>query len=194
MSMRLKVKKLVLSALLIVAMLLLSAVAYAGGLQGVDIYPLDKLKAGTKGTGYTVIRGTTIETFDVEILELIPKGGFDGGPMILAKFTGEVVDHSKGIAGGYSGSPVYINGKLLGAVSMAIPFTDTHVGGITPIESMMPALPENDGGNYNSNTVLPVPTHSGTTIDENGNPITAEEVVVVPEDQAKPEPEDDVAP
>src|SRR5687768_17206520 len=112
----------------------MTGAAFAAQLEGVEKFPLDQLKPGLKGVGYTVIRGTQIQTFAVEILELIPKGGFDGGPMILAKFTGEVVDHSKGIAAGYSGSPVYIGTKLLGAVSMAIPFTDTHVGGITPID------------------------------------------------------------
>ncbi len=164
-------KKLVITFALIVCIVLSAVAAFAADLQGVEIYPLANLKAGTKGIGYTVIRGTQIETFDVEILELIPKGGFDGGAMILAKFTGPVVEHSKGIAGGYSGSPVYINGKLLGAVSMAIPFTDTHVGGITPIASMMPALPDNGGGEFETNTVLPQPANNGAKIDENGSPL-----------------------
>jgi hypothetical protein len=167
--MRSKVKKLVVLLTVIASILLCAIASQAAELQGVEIYPLNSLKAGTKGTGYTVIRGTTIETFDVEILELVPKGGFDGGPMILAKFSGPVVEHSKGIAGGYSGSPVYIGGKLVGAVSMAIPYTDTHVGGITPITSMLPALPENDRGNYEHNTVIPPPANSGATLDENGN-------------------------
>jgi hypothetical protein len=180
--MRSKVKKLVLSIFVIASILLCAIASQAAELQGVEIYPLNSLKAGTHGTGYTVIRGTQIETFDVEILELIPKGGFDGGPMILAKFSGPVVEHSKGIAGGYSGSPVYINGKLLGAVSMAIPYTDTHVGGITPITSMLPALPENDRGDYEHNTVIPEPQNSGATIDENGTPVgTPQTVPSVPQ-------------
>src|SRR4051812_40756813 len=100
--MRLKVKKLLFVTLLIAFSLLTAAAAQAVELQGVDVYPLSSLKPGTKGTGYTVIRGTQIQTFDVEVLELVPKGGFDGGPMILAKFSGAVVDKSKGIAAGYS--------------------------------------------------------------------------------------------
>ena len=70
--MRSKVKKLVISLIVIASILLCAIVAQAAELQGVEIYPLNSLKAGTKGTGYTVIRGTQIETFDVEILELIP--------------------------------------------------------------------------------------------------------------------------
>jgi hypothetical protein len=151
---------------------LLTLTAHAAQLEGVDTYPLSGLKPGIKATGYTVIRGTQIQTFDVEILELIPKGGFDGGPMILAKFTGPVVDHSKGIAGGYSGSPVYIGEKLVGAVSMAMPFTDTHIGGITPIESMLAALPEATEADYRNNTVLPPSSSAGLEIDENGTPLT----------------------
>lgn len=134
----------------------------------VPTFPLEQLKAGMMGTGYTVIRGTNIESFDVEILELIPKGGFDGGPMILARFTGKVVDFSNGIAGGYSGSPVYIDGKLLGAVSMAMPFTDTHVGGITPISSMLRALPDHDEPDYSNNTVLPASTNNGQPLGKEG--------------------------
>jgi hypothetical protein len=137
----------------------------------VPIFPLESLKLGMKGTGYTVIRGTEVKPFNVEILELIPKGGFDGGPLILAKFTGEVVEFSKGIAGGYSGSPVYIGDKLLGAVSMAIPYTDTHIGGITPIQSMLQALPGAEEIDYSGNTVIPPTTGNGKPLDKDGNPL-----------------------
>lgn len=140
------------------------------------VFPLEQLKPGLKGLGYTVIRGTAIKPFNVEILELVPKGGFDGGPMILARFTGETIDFSNGIAGGYSGSPVYIDGKLLGAVSMAIPFSDTHVGGVTPIQSMLAALPNGDSGDVTKNTVLPETTNNGKPLDEEGNDIQTNQV------------------
>ncbi len=136
-----------------ILMLALSLSAYAS----VEFFPLSHVKAGMKCIGKTVIRGTTIETFNVEILDIIPDGGFDGSAIILAKFSGPVIDSSNGIAEGYSGSPVYINGKLLGAVSSAIPFSDTHVGGITPIANMLAALPNRFRGDYSSNTVVPEP-------------------------------------
>jgi hypothetical protein len=157
------------------ALMLLAMSSHAfSGEAGLDIpvFELKDLSPGLKGEALTVIRGTKIEKFDVEIIELIPDGGFDGGPLILAHFTGEVVDHSNGIAAGYSGSPVYIDGKLLGAVSAAIPFTDTHVGGITPIGSMMAALPDADGLDFGKNTVLPATDNSGVSIDEDGNIIS----------------------
>lgn len=142
----------------------------------VPLFPLEQLKAGMKGTGYTVIRGTEIKPFNAEILELVPKGGFGGGPMVLARFSGETIDFSNGIAGGYSGSPVYIDGKLLGAVSMAIPYSDTHVGGITPIQSMLAALPDGEGADTSGNTVLPPSPNSGKPLDDEGNAIESNQV------------------
>lgn len=141
-------------------------------LTGVEIFPLGELTLGMKGTARTVIRGTKVETFDVEVLEVIPDGGFDGGPMILARFTGPVVDFSDGIAGGYSGSPVYIGGKLVGAVSMAMPNTDTHIGGITPIGQMLKSLPDGEELDFSSNTVLPATEKNGTPVDEDGKLIS----------------------
>ncbi len=158
-------------AMALAVWLALTVCSLAAELKGVEAFPLDQLKPGLKGVGHTVIRGTKVETFDVEILELVPDGGFDGGPMVLAKFSGPVVEQSKGIAAGYSGSPVYIGNKLLGAVSMAIPYTDTHVGGITPIGQMLAAMPSGAEPDYSHNSVLPSTEHSGTPIDEDGNPI-----------------------
>ncbi len=153
------------------AAMLISSMAFAAELN-VEMFPLDDLKPGLKGIGKTVIRGTEIQEFAVEVLELIPEGGFDGGPMILARFTGDVIDFSNGIAGGYSGSPVYIQGKLLGAVSMAMPYTDTHVGGITPIQQMLKALPYYEEPDYSNNTVLPTTSENGVMLDEGGDRIS----------------------
>lgn len=144
----------------------------APSLSGVEIYPLSDLQPGLQGTGYTVIRGTEIESFNVEVLELIPDGGFDGGPMVLARFSGAVVDFSDGIAGGYSGSPVYIDNKLVGAVSMAMPFTDTHIGGITPISRMLKSLPDYEELDVSEHTVLPPAENSGVPIEDETTEIT----------------------
>jgi len=144
----------------------------AGQLTGVEIFPLADLTMGVKGTGYTVIRGTEVDSFNVEVLEVIPDGGFNGGPMILARFTGPTIDFSDGIAGGYSGSPVYINGKLVGAVSMAMPFTDTHIGGITPIGQMLKSLPDGEEIDYSDNTVLPETDNNGIPVDADGKVIS----------------------
>jgi hypothetical protein len=142
--------------LLLVVLALLLAVPLVSA-ASVEFFPLQDLKVGMKGTGLTVVRGSNPESFDVEIIDVMPHEGFDGGALILAKFSGPVIEFSGGIAEGYSGSPVYIRGKLLGAVSSAIPYSDTHIGGITPIESMLSALPNRHRADYSGNTVVPEP-------------------------------------
>jgi hypothetical protein len=132
----------------------------------VPMFALEDLKPGLKGVGYTVVRGTKIEQFNVEVLELIPDGGFDGGPLVLARYSGGPIEFSGGAGQGYSGSPVYINGKLLGAISTGMPFTDTHIGGITPIQSMLAALPSNEERDYSTNTVLPPSENNGKPVGE----------------------------
>jgi len=139
--------------ILLTAFLALLAITQAA--SAVEFFPLAEVKVGMKGIGKTVVRGTNIEDFNVEVIDIIPDGGFDGRQLILAKFSGPVIQASNGIAEGYSGSPVYIRGKLLGAVSMAIPYSDTHIGGITPIENMLSALPRRHRPDYTGNTVIP---------------------------------------
>jgi len=98
---------------------------------------VSELQPGMKGIGKTVIRGTDVESFNVEIIGIIKKGGFNGGPMILIKCTGPVIDATGGIAGGFSGSPVFIDGKIIGALSAAWYFADHSIAGVTPINEML---------------------------------------------------------
>jgi len=142
---------------LVTAILALLLVAPLYAAASVEFFPLQDLKVGMKGTGLTVVRGSDPVSFNVEIIDVMPKEGFDGGALVLARFSGRVIEESGGIAEGYSGSPVYIQGKLLGAVSAAIPYSDTHIGGITPIESMLAALPNRHRGDFTGNTVIPEP-------------------------------------
>src|SRR3990170_4671906 len=108
----------VLTAISIAAIFIFVTSSFADDFFAVeDAYP--KLT----GVGKTVIEATRIDEFAVEVIDVIPEGGFDGGPMILIRVSGPTVDFSKGIAAGYSGSPVYFNGKLAGAISSAIPGT-----------------------------------------------------------------------
>ncbi|MCD6119994.1 hypothetical protein J7K50_09200 [bacterium] len=137
-------------SVLLLAFVLIQSNAYASDFFAVeDIYP------GLAGTGKTVIEGTRIDEFDIEVIDVIPEGGFDAGAMILLKVTGAAVDFSNGIAAGYSGSPIYFEGKLAGAISSAIPGTDTHICGATPIISMLKALDQGEERDYSENTVLP---------------------------------------
>jgi len=87
------------------------------------------------GTGRTVFTGSKVEEFQVEIL-----GVLDGvGPkqsLILARLSGGPLEHA-GVMEGMSGSPIYLDGKLAGAVAMAFPFAKDPIAAIRPIEDMV---------------------------------------------------------
>ena len=80
-------------------------------------WQVDDVRTGMKGQGKTVIKGTKVETFDVEILGVM-KNTSPGRDMVLARLSGLNLDKT-GVIAGMSGSPVYIEGKLLGAVAYA---------------------------------------------------------------------------
>lgn len=114
-----------------------------------DIMPLSQVKAGMRGYGLTVFRGTKIERFDVAIVGVVKKGSLavPGHDMILVRMGGGPITNRKAyLIRGMSGSPVYINGKIIGAFSQGQPTTKEALGGVTPIEEMLeawdPHLPE----------------------------------------------------
>jgi hypothetical protein len=107
------------------------------GLMASEIMPLSEVKEGMIGTGKTVFRGDRIEEFQVEILGVL-HNFFPQHSMILAQLKGGNLDQT-GVIAGMSGSPVFVNGKMIGAVAYSWPFAKTPIAGITPIESMMEA-------------------------------------------------------
>jgi hypothetical protein len=102
----------------------------------VEIMPLSEVQKGMKGTAWTVFQGTEPEAVPVEIVG-IAKGIW--GPkqdIIIGKMGGKAQRTS--VAAGMSGSPVYVNGKLIGAVSLQmVQFSPDAICGITPIELML---------------------------------------------------------
>lgn len=104
--------------------------------QAVDFMPVDQVKTGMTGTAKTVLVGDQISSFDVKVLGVMKDRG-PSGDLILAKFSGPVMEETGGIAHGMSGSPVYIDGKLVGAVAYGWGFADGTVGMITPIQDMV---------------------------------------------------------
>lgn len=97
---------------------------------------LDEVKPGMKGIAQTVIDPSgAIRTFNVEIVGTIDNGK-GSSPYIMAKASGEVVNTTSGVLQGMSGSPVYINGKLVGALSAGFKDLDPFVFLITPIDYM----------------------------------------------------------
>jgi len=95
-------------------------------------FPVAQIVPGMTGIGHTVIRGTTIEQFDVEILGVLPDYIFLGIDIIVAEMTGPaaLVEETGGAVAGMSGSPVYINGRLAGALAWAVA-EDRHIFGIS---------------------------------------------------------------
>ena len=99
------------------------------------IFPLKDVRPGMQATAWTVFQGTEPEAMPIEIIGVWKKGN---GPndVILGKMLGKAKE--TGVAAGMSGSPVYIDGKLLGAVALRISvFSPDAICGITPIESML---------------------------------------------------------
>ena len=102
----------------------------------VPILPLDQVKAGMKGKGRSVFQGNRIEEFDVEIIGVL-KNVQPKKSIILARLKGGILDEA-GVISGMSGSPVYVDGKLIGAVAYSYgTFVKEPIAGITPIGEMM---------------------------------------------------------
>jgi SpoIVB peptidase S55 len=99
------------------------------------IYPLREVRAGQRGIGKTVFSGSTIEEFQVEILGVLENVA-PRQSVILARLSGGPLEKT-GVMQGMSGSPVYINGRLVGAVALAFNFAKEPIAGIRPIEEML---------------------------------------------------------
>jgi hypothetical protein len=120
-------------SLLALPPLLLLLLAHSGSAQ--SFFPLRDVRSGLQGIGRTIFQGNRIEEFQVEILGVLenmaPKQS-----IILAKLSGASLAQT-GVMQGMSGSPVYIDGKLLGAVALGFPFSKEPIAGIQPIEQMI---------------------------------------------------------
>jgi hypothetical protein len=103
--------------------------------QAAEKMALSEVQKGMKGYGLTVFEGTKIEKFDVEILGVMHNVG-PGQNLILAKVDHPVVARA-GVIAGMSGSPIMIDGKVIGALAYAWQFASEPVAGITPIDEML---------------------------------------------------------
>jgi hypothetical protein len=100
-------------------------------------FPLAEVKRGLRGVAYTVFEGVNPEPMEVEILGLLKDALGPGQDMILARLHGGKPEYT-GVVAGMSGSPVYIDGRLVGALSYRIgQFSKEPIAGITPIEYML---------------------------------------------------------
>ncbi len=100
-------------------------------------FPLSEVRRGIRGVAYTVFEGVTPEPMEVEILGIMKNSRGPGQDMILGRLHGTKPEYT-GVVAGMSGSPVYVDGKLLGALSFRIgQFSKEPICGITPIADML---------------------------------------------------------
>ena len=126
------------------------------------MFPLSQVHAGLHGTAYTVLVGSKPEAIDLEILGVLRDAIGPGKDMILARLLGSKAEFD-GVVAGMSGSPVYIDGKLVGAIGFRIgQFTKEPIAGITPIAQMLEVAKEDDRPSVISPVVAstPDPTQS----------------------------------
>src|SRR5579872_5088781 len=101
-----------------------------------EIMPLSEVKPGMKATAWTVFQGTEPEAVPIEIIGRYKNQWGPKQDIIIGKMGGKAIRTN--VAGGMSGSPVYIDGKLVGAVSLRMStFSPDSICGITPIEYML---------------------------------------------------------
>jgi hypothetical protein len=119
-------------------------------------FPLAEVKRGLRGVAYTVFEGVNPEPMEVEILGVLKDSLGPGQDLILARLHGGRPEYT-GVVAGMSGSPVYIDGRLVGALSYRIgQFSKEPIAGITPIEYMLQVRDGDAGGataeNWKHNT------------------------------------------
>jgi hypothetical protein len=134
----------------VLALLLVTMSAFASQAGSPEIMPLNQIKPGMKGVAYTIFSGDQIEKFDLVVLGILPDLLGPHESIILVQLVGPKVEHT-GVVAGMSGSPVYIDGKLVGALALKFgSFTKEALGGVTPIENMMEATPSDTHTNVAS--------------------------------------------
>src|SRR5467141_5268369 len=102
-----------------------------------EILPLSQVRAGMEGYAYTIFAGDQVEKFDLEVIGVLDNFLGPRQSIILVQLKGPKVEHT-GVVAGMSGSPVYLDGKLAGALSLKLGiFTKEAIAGVTPIADML---------------------------------------------------------
>ncbi len=119
------------------AVLAALALAAAGAARAQDapVFPLAEVAPGLRGTGWSVFQGSEPEAFEVEVLGVWHDAVAPDSSYILARLSGRGLE-ATGVVAGMSGSPVYVDDRLIGAVSFGWPMSREAIAGITPIEQM----------------------------------------------------------
>ena len=123
----------------------LVAVAFVGLITlAADTIPLSEIEPGMTGYGLTVVAGTEISRFEVEVVAVLDEPG-ERDDFIIVRAFGPAIARSGGVAQGMSGSPIYLDGRLAGALSRAAAWSadrERPLALVTPIEAMLTVLDE----------------------------------------------------
>jgi hypothetical protein len=130
-----------------------------------NIMPVSEIRRGMRGYGLTVFHGTKVEKFDLEVLGVLKQMN-NGGDLIMVRIGGgPITKRNTGIIAGMSGSPCYINGKLIGAIAYGSGYAKEPIGMVTPIADMLEAwdehLPSQPSGHSSPPVDLPQPISIG---------------------------------
>lgn len=119
------------------AAVLMGLASFSFSQESKDVLPLSEVKPGMQGYAYTIFAGDEVEKFGVEVIGVVPNFLGPKQSIILVQLKGPKVEHT-GVVAGMSGSPVYIGGKLVGALSLKLGvFTKEPIAGVTPIADVM---------------------------------------------------------
>lgn len=123
---------------LTLAALVLANAAFAQAQPALnETLPVDQVRPGMQGYAYTIFAGDQVEKFDLEVIGVMPNFLGPKQSIILVQLKGPKVEHT-GVVAGMSGSPVYIDGKLAGALSLKLGvFTKEPIAGVTPIADVL---------------------------------------------------------
>jgi hypothetical protein len=135
----------ILSALTIAALAAIGPSFFPAQAQApasAEILPLSEVRPGMQGYAYTIFAGDQVEKFELEVIGIMPNFLGPRQTIILVQLKGPKVEHT-GVVAGMSGSPVYFEGKLAGALSLKLGvFTKEPIGGVTPIEDIIHPQPQ----------------------------------------------------
>src|SRR3984893_18381671 len=121
----------------VLSFLIVAQKTYAQTAKPVQTTPVSQIHEGMRGVAYTVFQGTKPEPMEVEVLGILKNANGPEGDVILVRLGGAKAEYT-GVVAGMSGSPVYFNGKLAGAVAFRIgEFSKEPIAGVTPIADML---------------------------------------------------------
>ena len=148
------------------------------------VMPLSQIKPGMTGYAKTVFSGTKITPFEISVIGVLPRKTSPKN-LIVIEVKDEYVRAHGGIAAGMSGSPVYIDGKLIGAIGYGWTFADSNLGMVTPIEEMVQAMNWED--EIPDFKIPPVPLEKPLRADVKPKPAAKDKTAQKAKNDKKPE-------